>query len=249
MVKIGNVTLDNGMPKICVPIVGRSLDELIQECRYLQDKIYDVVELRIDFLKDVTSLDAVGQALVAVRQELPNGAILFTFRTKEEGGETEVPESYYFDLITYAIKTGKVDAVDVEYFRNRTSIEKILTIAKEHGVTVIMSNHDFDKTPSFDEITGRLLGMKKLGADVAKLACMPQSAKDVLTLLSATEAVKSQYPDEPIITMSMGKLGAISRISGEIFGSALTFGSAKKASAPGQLEVTTLQQILRALHA
>lgn len=248
MVKIGNVTLDNGMPKICVPIVGRSLDELIQECLYLQDKIYDVVELRIDFLKDVTSLDAVGQALAAVRQELPNGAILFTFRTKEEGGETEVPESYYFDLITYAIKTGKVDAVDVEYFRNRTSIEKILTIAKEHSVTVIMSNHDFDKTPSFDEITGRLLGMKKLGADVAKLACMPQSAKDVLTLLSATEDVKSQYPDEPIITMSMGKLGAISRISGEIFGSALTFGSAKKASAPGQLEVTTLHHILQALH-
>lgn len=248
MVKIGNVTLDNGMPKICVPIVGRSLDELIQECLYLQDKIYDVVELRIDFLKDVTSLDAVGQALAAVRQKLPNEAILFTLRTKEEGGETEVPESYYFDLITYAIKTGKVDAVDVEYFRNRTSIEKILTIAKEHGVTVIMSNHDFDKTPSFDEITGRLLGMKKLGADVAKLACMPQSAKDVLTLLSATEDVKSQYPDEPIITMSMGKLGTISRISGEIFGSALTFGSAKKASAPGQLEVTTLHQILQALH-
>ena len=124
MVKIGNVALDNGMPKICVPLVGHSTNELVQECRYLQDKIYDVVELRIDFLKDVTSLDAVGEALAAVRQELPNGAILFTFRTKEEGGETEVPESYYFDLIGYAIKSGKVDAVDVEYFRDRASIEK-----------------------------------------------------------------------------------------------------------------------------
>ena len=111
-----------------------------------------------------------------------------------------------------------------------------------------MSSHDFHKTPSFDEITGRLIGMKKLGADVAKLACMPKSAKDVLTLLSATEAIKSQYPDEPLITMSMGRLGAISRISGECFGSSLTFGSAKKASAPGQLEVTTLHQILQALH-
>ena len=86
MVKIGKVALDNGMPKICVPLVGHSADELVQECRYLQDKIYDVVELRIDFLKDVTSLDAVGEALTAVRQELPNGAILFTFRTREEGG-------------------------------------------------------------------------------------------------------------------------------------------------------------------
>lgn len=248
MVKIGNVPLDNGMPKICVPIVGRSLDELVQECRYLKDKIYDVVELRIDFLKDVLSLDAVGQALTAVRQELPDEAILFTFRTKEEGGETDVPESYYFSLLDYTIKSGTIDAVDIEYFRDREDIKKTLTVAKEYGITVIMSNHDFHKTPSFDEITGRLIGMKKLGADVAKLACMPKSAKDVLTLLSATEAIKSQYPDEPLITMSMGRLGAISRISGECFGSSLTFGSAKKASAPGQLEVTALHQILQALH-
>jgi 3-dehydroquinate dehydratase-1 len=248
MIKIGNVTLDNGIPKICVPIVGRTIDELQQECKYLQDKIYDVVELRIDFLNTVTDLEAVGAAITAVRNELPNSAILFTFRTKEEGGETAAPESFYFDLIQYAIKSGKVDAVDVEFFRDADSIKSVIAAAKEAGVTVVMSNHDFDKTPSFEEITGRLIGMKKIGADVAKLACMPNSAKDVLTLLSATEAVKSQYPDEPIITMSMGKLGAISRISGEIFGSALTFGSAKKASAPGQLEVTTLQQILRALH-
>lgn len=248
MITIGNAALDNGMPKICVPIVGRTVEELIQECRYLQDKPYDVVELRIDFLADVTSLPAVGEALAAVRKELPDSALLFTFRTKEEGGETAVPEAYYFELIQYAVASGKVDAVDVEYFRNRDSICQTLAVAKEHGVTVVMSNHDFEKTPSFDEITGRLIGMKQLGADVAKLACMPNSAKDVLTLLSATEAVKAQYPDEPIITMSMGKLGVISRISGELFGSALTFGSAKKASAPGQLEVTALQQILQILH-
>lgn len=248
MVTIGNVALGNGIPKICVPIVGNTAEELVQECRYLQDKIYDVVELRIDHLTAVTSLKAVGEALDAVRKELPNGAILFTFRTKAEGGETEVPESYYFDLLAYAINSGKIDAVDVEYYRSQDGIKKILSLAKEKGITVIMSNHDFDKTPAFDEITSRLIGMKKLGADVAKIACMPQTPKDVLTLLGATEAVKSQYPDEPLITMSMGKLGAISRISGEIFGSSLTFGSAKKASAPGQLEVSTLQKILQALH-
>ena len=193
MITIGNAALDNGMPKICVPIVGRTVEELIQECRYLQDKPYDVVELRIDFLADVTSLPAVGEALAAVRRELPNSAFLFTFRTKEEGGETAVPEAYYFELIQYAVASGKVDAVDVEYFRNQDSIRQTLAVAKEHGVTVVMSNHDFEKTPSFDEITGRLIGMKQLGADVAKLACMPNSAKDVLTLLSATEAVKAPW--------------------------------------------------------
>lgn len=248
MVTIGKVALINGIPKICVPIVGRSLNELVQECQYLQDKIYDIIELRIDFLHNVTDLSAVDEALQAVRKELPNSALLFTFRTKEEGGETAVPESFYFDLLRHAIQSGLIDAVDVEYFRSADEIQDVVALAKEHGVTVIMSNHDFEKTPSFDEITSRLIGMKKAGADVAKLACMPQSAKDVLTLLSATESVKSQYPDEPIITMSMGKLGAISRISGEIFGSAVTFGSAKQASAPGQLEVTMLQKILQALH-
>lgn len=163
MITIGNAALDNGMPKICVPIVGRTVEELIQECRYLQDKPYDVVELRIDFLAD-TTLPAVGEALAAVRKELPDSALLFTFRTKEEGGETAVPEAYYFELIQYAVASGKVDAVDVEYFRNRDSICQTLAVAKEHGVTVVMSNHDFEKTPSFDEITGRLIGMKQLGA-------------------------------------------------------------------------------------
>lgn len=248
MVTIGKISLDNGIPKICVPIVGRTVDELVQECRYLQDKIYDVVELRIDFLTEVTDLKAVNEALQAVRNELPDSAILFTFRTKEEGGETQVAEDYYFDLILSAIESGLVDAVDVEYFRNADKIAKVIAAAKAKGVTVVMSNHDFDKTPAKEEIESRLIGMKKLGAHVAKLACMPQSAKDVLTLLAATEQVKSQYPDEPIITMSMGKLGAVSRISGEVFGSALTFGSAKKASAPGQIEVTVLQKILETLH-
>ena len=248
MVKVGKIEFDNGIPKICVPIVGRTLDEWVQECRYLKDKAYDVVELRVDFLQDVEKLSAVNEVLAAVRRELPDSALLFTFRTKHEGGETEVPDAYYFELVKAAIRGGKIDAVDLEYFMDQDEIKAVIEIAKAAGVTVIMSNHDFAKTPSFDEISSRLIGMKKLGADVAKLACMPQSAKDVLTLLSATESVKAQYPDEPLITMSMGKLGAVSRISGEIFGSAMTFGSAKKVSAPGQLEVSMLHQILEALH-
>ncbi|MBF1354135.1 MAG: type I 3-dehydroquinate dehydratase, partial [Megasphaera micronuciformis] len=148
MVTIGKIPLDNGIPKICVPIVGRTVDELVQECRYLQDKIYDVVELRIDFLTEVTDLKAVNEALQAVRNELPDSAILFTFRTKKEGGETQVSEDYYFDLILSAIESGLVDAVDVEYFRNADKISKVIAAAKAKGVTVVMSNHDFDKTPA-----------------------------------------------------------------------------------------------------
>ena len=59
--------------------------------------------------------------------------------------------------------------------------------------------------------------------------------------------VKRQYPDEPIITMSMGKLGIVSRICGSVFGNAMTFGAAKQASAPGQIEVTKLNDILKVI--
>lgn len=248
MTAIGNITLDNGIPKICVPIVGQSIDELVQECRYIQGKPFDIIELRIDWFQQVRSLEAVQKALQVIRREIGRTALLFTFRTKSEGGETDLPEAAYFELNQFAVQTGLVDAIDLELFRSRRGIEETLSMARQYKVAVIMSNHDFQKTPSYEEITNRLLTMKTLGADVAKLACMPHTPKDVLTLLAATEAVKAQYPDEPLITMAMGKLGVISRISGETFGSALTFGSAKKASAPGQLEITVLQQILQALH-
>lgn len=113
---------------------------------------------------------------------------------------------------------------------------------------VVASNHDFHKTPGKEEIVGRLCRMQELGADIPKIAVMPQSRQDVLTLLAATEEMNREYADRPIITMSMSGTGVISRLCGEVFGSALTFGAAKKASAPGQMEVRELSQILSLLH-
>jgi len=77
---------------------------------------------------------------------------------------------------------------------------------------------------------------------------MPKDAGDVLTLLEATHIMKEKYADRPIITMSMAGAGVISRLSGEIFGSALTFGAAHKPSAPGQVAVAELRQTLSLLH-
>ena len=76
---------------------------------------------------------------------------------------------------------------------------------------------------------------------------MPQSRADVLTLLSATEEMTAHFADRPVITMSMGPLGVISRVSGQSFGSAATFGSAGHARAPGQLDVEALDTVLSIL--
>ena len=85
--------------------------------------------------------------------------------------------------------------------------------------------------------------------DLAKLAVMPKNADDVLRLLKVTYDIKKQYPALLVVTMSMGKLGVISRLSGEIFGSCITFGADGEVSAPGQMQMETLSGILDALHA
>ena len=114
--------------------------------------------------------------------------------------------------------------------------------------TVIASNHDFFKTPAKADIIYRLRKMQDMNADIPKIAVMPQNRKDVLTLLAATEEMATNYADRPIITMSMAGTGVISRLCGEVFGSSMTFGAAKKASAPGQMGVNDLSTVLDLLH-
>ena len=90
--------------------------------------------------------------------------------------------------------------------------------------------------------------MQDMGADIPKIAVMPQSKADVITLLDATQEMYTKYADRPIITMSMGPAGVISRLSGEAFGSAMTFGAVGQVSAPGQIPVERLRNALQILH-
>ena len=172
-----------------------------------------------------------------------------TFRTSKEGGEKAIEADAYAELNIKAAATGYVDLVDVEVFTGDDVVRKIVEGAHAVGVKVVASNHDFDKTPDKDDIVGRLRKMQDLGADVPKIAVMPNSAADVLTLLAATDEMYTKYADRPIITMSMKGTGVVSRLAGEVFGSALTFGAAAKASAPGQMAVEDLKQVLDLLHA
>ena len=154
-------------------------------------------------------------------------------------------------------KSGYVDLVDVEAFTGEEIVKSMIQEAHSYGVKVIASNHDFDATPEKDEIVRRLRMMQDYGADIPKMAVMPKSKQDVLTLLSATLEMSEQFADRPIITMSMAGTGVVSRLAGtgvvsrlagETFGSALTFGAATKASAPGQINVNELEQVLDIIH-
>lgn len=248
IVKVRNLKLGEGIPKICVPLVGKTNEEILEEAKNLKEIKLDLVEWRIDHYENVENIEKCKEILKELREELGETPILVTFRSKKEGGEREVSTEYYIELNKEISRTGMADLIDVELFTGDREVSEIVNFAHENEVKVVMSNHDFDKTPAKEEIVKRLCKMQELGADLPKIAVMPQTTSDVLTLLCATDEMVTKYADRPIITMSMAGLGVISRIAGETFGSALTFGAAKVASAPGQVSVKELNNVLKLMH-
>ena len=247
-VEVRGVRIGEGIPKICVPVVGTTRNEILAAAKSFESVKKDVVEWRADWFEGVFDFAQVEAVLKELRLVLGNTPILFTFRTANEGGEKAIEPAAYAELNKRAAATGLIDLVDVEAFTGDEVVRDIIESAHESGVVVVASNHDFEKTPEKDEIVRRLRKMQELGADIPKIAVMPQSRKDVLTLLSATEEMVSEYADRPIITMSMSATGLISRLCGECFGSALTFGAVGKASAPGQMNASDLSEILNLIH-
>lgn len=248
VVKIKDVIIGEGLPKICVSMVGETIPELVEEANFLKELDLDVVEWRVDFFKDVTNIDKVKEALKAIREVLVDSPIVFTFRSAKEGGQKEVTSTFYVELNKLIAQTKLVEVIDVELFNDEKDVKELVEAAHAVGVAVIISNHDFHKTPEKEEIISRLRKAQELGGDLPKIAVMPTCAKDVITLLDATRIMNEEYADGPIITMSMAGKGVISRLSGELFGSALTFGAAKKASAPGQISVVDLRKTIELLH-
>ena len=247
-IKVRDIEIGAGAPKIIVPIVGVTKEDILNEAKTFDSIPVDVVEWRVDWFEHVFEFDKVEDVLKELRTVLGNIPLLLTFRTKKEGGEKAIDTKDYKDLNLRAAKTGYVDFIDVEIFTGDDVVKEIIDGAHAVGVRVIASNHDFFKTPAKSDIIYRLRKMQDMGADIPKIAVMPQSRRDVLTLLSATEEMVTDYADRPIITMSMAVTGVISRLCGEVFGSSMTFGAAKKASAPGQMGVNDLNTVLDLLH-
>ncbi len=242
-VQVKDIIFNRGTPKICVPLVGKTRSGILEEVDFLHSVDFDVVEFRVDYYEHVEDFEKVRELLIKIRERCDK-PLLFTFRTKKEGGVHEMAEQKYFELNRVAIESGSIDLVDVELYSTEDEIKTLIEVAKMNKVKVIMSNHDFNKTPSKEELVKRLVKMQELDADITKIAVMPQSEEDVLTLLSATVEMKKVKGDRPCITMSMGSLGVISRFSGELFGSCMTFAAARQVSAPGQVSVVDVKNIL-----
>lgn len=247
MQKIKNYIIGEGRPIICVPVVKKTKEQIVNEVKVLVEKDVQMIEWRVDWYQDALSLDAVREVLDELDKIIKETILLFTFRTKKQGGELAAEEGYLMQLYETAAESGVVDLIDVEFFEKENPQKTIRSI-QEKNVKVISSHHDFDETPSAEIMASVLEQMADSETDIAKLAVMPKNQQDVLRLLAVTAEFKERYPEIPVVTMSMGGLGTVSRICGEVFGSCITFGSHEQPSAPGQLQMEKLGTILDYLH-
>lgn len=241
LVEIRGVTIGYGKPKIIVSLISSTRDCLQAEIEYLLQKKPDIWEWRLDFMETFEEAELI-ETLSLIRELTFPSPLLVTYRTVQEGGQGRLRSNAYANLLQLIAKSQLCDLVDVELFSEDN--KQLVASIHAEGVKVIVSNHDFEKTPPKEELIWRLREMQFINGDIGKLAVMPKRPHDVLCLLDAADQMKTLYADRPFIVMSMGDLGAISRLGGHHYGSSATFAAGSTPSAPGQLPVELMKQLL-----
>lgn len=235
---------DGRLPLICVPLVAQTRAELLADAAAVVSQRPDVIEWRADHFVDLESLDLVVAAGSALREVAGDIPLIFTLRSSAEGGCPVSLSSQAVDALRLvAADQLPFEFHDVEMRSPESLTSELIRKVHARGGRVILSAHDFQRTPNDGALEFLFQRAHQLGADVAKVAVMPQSPDDVLRLLAVTRRMSEALPI-PIISMSMGSLGVMSRIFGGAFGSALTFASSVGESAPGQLPIKDLREIL-----
>jgi 3-dehydroquinate dehydratase-1 len=245
-VKLRGTLLGEGRPVVGIPIAAEEEDGIYAAAREIARLGAGLAEWRADHFARADEAGAVVRVIEGLHEILGDVPVLFTFRTAAEGGAADLAPEAYIALCGLAGRAA--DAVDVQMLTDEDTALKACEAVHRAGTPVFGSNHSFRGTPAREEMVRRLRRMQEMGADVLKLAVMPKNRFDVLALLEATLEMTERYADRPVVTMSMSPLGAVSRLAGEAFGSALTFGTAGPASAPGQIPAEALQTALDILH-
>ncbi|MHC5269106.1 type I 3-dehydroquinate dehydratase [Enterococcus sp. LJL98] len=240
------LNLESGRPKICVSLTATNHAELLEQVEAMNQSSAEIVEWRVDYFEDSDEIDKVVETLIDLKEKLINRLLLFTFRTLEEGGEKAISLPDYKKLYLAVAASKKVDLMDIELARVEFLGRQLIQEIKKQGILVILSSHDFEKTPDDATLIFRIGVMNQLGADIGKIAAMPQEIQDVLRMMGIIAKARG-FNQLPLITMSMGDLGKVSRVSGELTGSLFTFGAMDEASAPGQIPVEALAKVLETL--
>ena len=240
-IRIRGVVVGGPLPLICLPLVAESGAELIDQAAGLAALKPDLIEWRADGFGAVEDVAACLSALGELRRTIGEIPLIFTCRIDQEGGMRTLAQGKRLEVIVAAIQSGTIDLVDIELCNGPEFIDAVRKHTQAHRVALIISYHNFKETPDETFICNKLLAAWQAGADIPKLAVMPKDYGDVLILLGATNKARNSAIDSPLVTMSMGEQGAISRLAGGLFGSDITFAIGRAASAPGQIPIAQLR--------
>lgn len=249
--KIRNMELGQGVPKVCIPLTSRSLEELRSDCENLRSLPFDMIEWRIDCLLGMEGFDpqeTLQKGFTVLRTYFPDTVLLATVRTQPQGGAFPIRQDAYWALLREILEIGKADILDIEYGHAVMATVRLLSLAKSKHIPVLTSFHRFSGPMKEEELLTCYDRMKELGGDILKIAVLPQTPLDVCALLRAAALTGEKYPDTPVIAIGMGRLGMLTRLAGNSLGSPLTFASAREASAPGQLSAEDAGHILDCLY-
>ena len=241
--RLGRVTLGEGMPAICVPVMGRTMEDMAKAAARAKAAQADVIELRADSLADMPDLRQASDACKAVRESAGEIPLLFTLRTRRDGGAGSADAQAYERLLCALIESRACDAVDCELSAGEAVFSGIAKIAKQAGVLLVGSSHEFGEIGDPQRAAGWLRRQEDLGADVCKAAVMTRTNAEVFALAQVYANVYEELTI-PMIAIAMGPAGVITRIGGACMGSCLTFGTAGEASAPGQIDARRLRTVL-----
>jgi len=217
---------------ICAPIIEQDIEMMVKSANLANS---DLIELRLDYLNNFAGLK---------RIESVNKPKIITCMPKWDGGLFCGTERERAEILLESLKfCGSTDYVSVELKTGKNFLNEVASAAKARKIKVIISHHDFEKTPGREEILKIIGSEKQAGADIAKVAFTPENYGDVLTVLS----VLNNNLKIPVIAISMGELGKISRVAGLLMGSYLTFASLGKGkeSAGGQMSVDEVREALK----
>ncbi|MFV0363934.1 MAG: type I 3-dehydroquinate dehydratase [Suipraeoptans sp.] len=244
MIRIRGVEISKENCAICAPIVSTNENDILESAKNIVDSKAEIAELRVDFYEECDSPVAVSRLLYKLRDVLGDMPLIFTFRTRTEGGNKDVTHDEYVKTVYAAVASNCIDIVDIEWELVKNNVTELLNAAHCMQVAVILSNHDFNKTPETEDIIKLLEDMHLQGADICKVAFMPQDKSDVEALRRAVLIVDAKYDNVTLVAISMGELGRLSRTNPKEFVSSITFGVVGKASAPGQIDVNELANMV-----
>ena len=231
-------------PLICTPLVGRTRDKILAELQVMLIKQPDILEWRVDFFEDIGDSAAVIAMAKCIKQAAGETPLLFTRRSINEGGEKiALTEEQVVALYSAVCDSRSIDLIDFEMSNDPSHIKQVRAVSRANDIKLVLSFHNFSLTPELALLNQRFMQAELLGADISKIAVMPRNLDDVLTLLTAT-LQSSQKLKIPLISMSMGPYGSLTRLFGWAFGSALTFAVGASSSAPGQVPIEDLNTVL-----